>query len=58
MNVQFDIKGNVADAEVAQSSGVPILDTTTRSFIRAHWHSPAYAGQLVNVPVQYKLENL
>ena len=58
MNVQFDIKGNVANAEVAQSSGVPILDTTTRSFIRAHWHSPAYAGQLVNVPVQYKLENL
>jgi len=58
MNVQFNFKGDVADAEVAQSSGVPLLDTATRSFIRAHWHSPAYAGQAVSVPVQYKLENL
>jgi periplasmic protein TonB len=58
MNVQFDVKGDVADARVAQSSGVPLLDTATRSFIRAHWHSPAYAGQAVSVPVQYKLENL
>jgi protein TonB len=58
MNVQFDVKGNVADAKLAQSSGVPILDSETRSFIRAHWHSPAYAGRAVSVPVQYKLENL
>jgi TonB family protein len=58
MNVRFDLKGDVADAEVAQSSGVPILDSETRSFIRAHWHSPAYAGQAVSVPVQYKLANL
>jgi TonB family protein len=58
MDVQFDVKGDVADAEVSQSSGVPILDSETRSFIRAHWHSLAYAGQAVSVPVQYKLENL
>jgi len=58
MNVQFDVKGDVAHAEVAQSSGVPVLDSETRSFIRAHWHSSAYAGQAVSVPVQYKLENL
>jgi protein TonB len=58
MNVQFDARGGVALAEVAQSSGVPILDSETRSFIRAHWHSPSYAGQTVSVPVQYKLENL
>jgi len=58
MSVQFDVKGDVADAEVAQSSGVPILDSETRSFIRTRWHSPAYAGQIVSVPVQYKLENL
>jgi protein TonB len=58
MNVQFDVKGDVAHAEVAQSSGMPLLDAATRSFIRAHWHSPAYAGQAVSVPVQYKLENL
>ncbi len=58
MSVQFDLKGDVADAEVARSSGVPLLDAATRSFIRAHWHSPAYAGRAVDVPVQYKLENL
>jgi protein TonB len=58
MIVQFDAGGDVAAAEVTQSSGVPLLDTATRSFIRAHWHSPAYAGQAVSVPVQYKLENL
>jgi periplasmic protein TonB len=58
MDVQFDVKGDVADARVAQSSGVPLLDTATRSFIRAHWHSLAYAGQAVSVPVQYTLQNL
>ena len=58
MNVQFDGKGDVTHAEVEQSSGVPILDSETRSFIRAHWHSPAFAGQVVSVPVLYKLENL
>lgn len=58
MNVQFDAGGNVAQAEVAQSSGVPILDSETRSFIRAHWHSAAYAGQTISQPVQYSLENL
>jgi protein TonB len=58
MNVQFDAEGNVAHAEVAQSSGVPILDSETRSFIRTHWHSAAYAGQTISQPVQYSLENL
>jgi TonB family protein len=58
MNVQFDVRGNVAQAEVSQSSGVPILDSETQSFIRAHWHSAAYAGQTISQPVQYSLENL
>jgi periplasmic protein TonB len=58
MNVQFDVKGDVAQVEVAQSSGVPILDSETQSFIRTHWHSPVYAGQIVSVPVQYTLQNL
>jgi TonB family protein len=58
MNVQFDAGGNVIRAEVAQSSGVPLLDSTTRSFIRAHWHSAAYAGQTISQPVEYLLENL
>ena len=58
MNVQFDGKGDVAHAVVAQSSGVAILDSETRSFIRANWHSLAFAGQTVSVPVQYTLQNL
>jgi len=58
MNVQFDGNGDVARAVVAQSSGVPILDSETRSFIRAHWHSAAFAGQTISQPVEYSLENL
>jgi len=58
VNVQFDFKGDVAQANVAQSSGVPILDSETRSFIRAHWHSAAYAGHTISQPVEYSLENL
>jgi TonB family protein len=58
MNVQFNVEGDVAHADVAQSSGVPILDDSTRSFVLAHWHSPAYAGQVVSVPVEYTLQNL
>jgi len=58
VNVQFDAGGGVAQTEVTQSSGVPLLDSNTRSFIRTHWHSPAYAGQTVSVPVEYKLQNL
>ncbi len=58
MNVQFDVKGDVSRAEVAQSSGVPILDSETLSFIRAHWHSATYAGQTISQPVEYSLQDL
>jgi TonB family protein len=58
MSVLFDDKGDVARAEVTETSGVPLLDSATLSYIRQHWHSAAYAGQTVSVPVQYKLENL
>ena len=58
VSVQFDAQGSVAETHVVQSSGVPLLDLKTRTFIRDHWHSLAYAGQTVNVPIQYTLENL
>jgi len=58
LNVQFDALGSVVTAKVTQSSGVAILDSEARSFIRAHWHSFTYAGQVVNVPVKYRLANL
>ena len=58
VSVEFDARGSVSQARVLQSSGVPVLDSSTRTFIRDHWHSLAYAGQTVNVPIQYTLENL
>ncbi len=58
VNVQFNRQGGVTSTEVVQSSGVSILDSSTRSFIRTHWHSQAYAGQTISVPVQYQLQNL
>jgi TonB family protein len=58
VSVQFDAQGSVTEARVMQSSGVPLLDSRTRTFIRDHWHSLAYAGQTVNVPIRYTLENL
>ena len=58
MNVEFDAEGSVAAASVAQSSGVAILDSATRSFIRAHWHNPSFAGQTISVPVEYTLRSL
>jgi protein TonB len=53
VNVQFDQRGGVVSAEIAQSSGVPILDDATKSFILSHWHLPLYAGQSVTVPVVF-----
>jgi len=58
MNVIFDARGAVARAEVAQSSGIAVLDAKTRSFIRANWHSAVYAGQVVSVPVEYTLQKM
>jgi TonB family protein len=58
MNVHFDGKGDVARVDVTQSSGMPILDSETRSFIRGHWHCPALAGQIKSETVQYVLQNL
>jgi len=58
LSVEFDAQGNVARAEVAQSSGVLVLDNATRSFAYAHWHCPAYAGQIKMQPVIYSLDNL
>ena len=58
VSVEFDAQGGVAETRVVQSSGVPLLDSKTRSFIRDHWHSVAYAGHTVSVPIQYTLENL
>jgi TonB family protein len=56
MSITFNMAGNVAQAEVSQSSGVGLLDTSTRSFILSHWHSTTFAGQTVTQPVRYNVE--
>lgn len=56
LDVQFDAQGGVVGAKVTQSSGVPILDSETKSFIRTYWHCPEFAGQNLNVPVLYQLQ--
>ena len=55
LDVQFDAVGGVVGARVTQSSGVPILDSETRAFIRSYWHCPEFAGQILKVPVLYQL---
>ncbi len=55
MNVQFDGGGSVSETQVLSSSGVSILDSNTRSWIRSHWHNASFAGQRVSVPITYHL---
>jgi TonB family protein len=56
MSVTFNLAGDVTQAEVSQSSGVRLLDTSTRSFILTHWHSTTFAGQTVMQPIRYTEE--
>ncbi|MCE0499357.1 MAG: TonB family protein [Methylacidiphilales bacterium] len=53
MSVTFNTIGDVTQAEVSQSSGVRLLDTSTRLFILTHWHSTTFAGETVMQPVRY-----
>ena len=55
--VHFDGQGNVSHVEVSESSGVPVLDAETKSFVREHWHCSDYAGQAISQPVEYSLVN-
>ena len=58
MMIHFNASGDVVEARVSHSSGVEILDSATKSYIVEHWHSEAYAGQSVSVPVEYTLTSL
>ena len=55
VNIQFDGGGRVAEVEVSSSSGVSILDSNTRSWIRSRWHDTSFAGQTVSVPITYRM---
>lgn len=55
VSIQFDSTGGVADADVAESSGVSILDSGAVSFIRAHWRDERFAGQRTTVPIEFHM---
>jgi TonB family protein len=55
IGIQFDASGEAGDVEVIESSGVPLLDSSTCDFIRSHWHNESFAGRRVTVPVEYQL---
>jgi TonB family protein len=55
VTIQFDGNGQAQSVDVANSSGVGILDSNTRTFIRENWHNADFAGKLVTVPVEYTL---
>jgi TonB family protein len=55
VSIRFDAGGNAADVEVIGSSGVSILDSSTRTFISEHWHNDSFAGQSVTVPIEYRM---
>jgi protein TonB len=56
MLITFNRAGDVTQAEVSHSSGVRLLDTSTRSFILTHWHSATFAGQTEMELVRYTEE--
>jgi TonB family protein len=53
MRVSFDASGGVSNAEVVDSSGSALLDSSTRHFILENWHEVDMAGQTQTVPIQY-----
>jgi TonB family protein len=55
LSIQFDSEGGVSDVAVSDSSGHPDLDSGARSFIRAHWRDPDFAGRAVTVPIAFEL---
>jgi protein TonB len=55
LKVSFDGSGGVIDAEVEESSGSALLDSSTRHFILSNWHCQDLAGQVEEVPIRFQL---
>ncbi len=53
MNVVFGPSGEIESATITGSSGVTLLDSSTRNFIYGHWKNASMAGKNVNVPIIY-----
>jgi len=58
MQVEFDASGGVGSANVVRSSGVELLDNSTRLFIYGHWKNSSLANKLIEVPVTYDLSGV
>jgi TonB family protein len=57
MQVTFGSDGSVASATIIQSSGVTLLDVSTRNFIYGHWSNAQFANQTITIPIVYDLSN-
>lgn len=55
MRVVFGADGSVSTADVVQSSGFSLLDSSTRNFIFGHWKNAQLANHTIEVPVIYDL---
>jgi TonB family protein len=55
VGIQFDASGSASDVDVVESSGVALLDSSTRSFIRENWRNESFAGKHVSVPIEYHM---
>jgi TonB family protein len=53
IQVTFDGSGSVSNAEVVESSGSALLDSSARHDILSNWHDPDFAGQTQTVPIQF-----
>ncbi len=54
LRLSFGADGWVQHVEVADPSGVDSIDQQTAVWVRVHWHHPAFAGQTLDVPFEFK----
>jgi TonB family protein len=55
LHIVFDGGGGIASADVVSSSGVEILDSSSRIWVFGHWKNASLAGKSVNVPLIYDM---
>jgi TonB family protein len=53
IRVVFGPDGSVSSADITESSGVTLLDVSTRNFVYGHWKNASLANQTIHIPVIY-----
>lgn len=53
IQVSYDAHGAVKSVGIIGTSGVSLLDTTTKNFVLAHWQDPSKANQVINSTVTF-----